>query len=265
MKVFISADIEGITTTTIWPQCTKGEHGYEAACAQMTREVAAACEGAIAAGADRIVVKDSHSSATNIDPNGLPEGVELIRGWSGHPYSMVTGVDSSFDAAMFVGYHSCANREGNPLSHTMSTDPFWVKINGVKTSEFMLYSWACALEGVPTVFLSGDQMLCDDSQGLHPALMTVPVKSGMGALTHSLHPATACKKIKETAELALKQDLSKALCTMPDHFVMEICYRQQTLANKRSYFPGFEKIDDNTIRMETDSYFEVLRAATFLL
>lgn len=265
MRVFISADIEGITTTTIWPQAHQGEIGYPEACAQMTREVAAACEGAIAAGADYVLVKDAHSAATNIDPAGLPEGVELERGWSGHPYSMVTGVDSSFDAAMFVGYHSAAGRDGNPLSHTMSGDPLWITINGRKASEFMIYSWACALEGVPTVFLSGDRMLCSDYADLHPKLCSVAVKDGFGGLTKSLHPVTACKQIKEQAQQALSQNLSGALCTMPDHFTVDICYRQHPVATKRSFYPGCKKIDDNTIRFETKDYFEVLRAIGFLI
>lgn len=267
MKVFISADIEGITTTTIWPEATKGEYGYPAACEQMTREVVAACEGAIAAGADEIVVKDSHSSGTNMDPTKFPECVQLIRNWSGHPYSMVAGIDKSFDAAMFVGYHSAAGRDGNPLSHTMSGDPLWVKINGRKASEFMIYSWACALEGIPTVFLAGDRMLCDDYADLHPELVSVAVKDGFGGLTKSISPALACKRIRAEAERALKQDLSKekALCKLPEEFTLDICYRQHPIATKRSFFPGFQKVDDNTIEMKSKDYFEVLRAINFLI
>ncbi|MBQ2227928.1 MAG: M55 family metallopeptidase, partial [Firmicutes bacterium] len=51
MRVFISADIEGTAFTTIWPETDHGEEEYPAAARQMTMEVKAACEGAIAAGA----------------------------------------------------------------------------------------------------------------------------------------------------------------------------------------------------------------------
>ena len=39
MRVFISADIEGVTGTTAWDETEIGRPGYEAACKQMTAEV----------------------------------------------------------------------------------------------------------------------------------------------------------------------------------------------------------------------------------
>ena len=85
MKVFISADIEGTAFTTVWPEATKGEIDYLRAARQMTMEVKAACEGAIAAGAEYILVKDAHSTGTNIDLNELPSCCELIRSGNGSP------------------------------------------------------------------------------------------------------------------------------------------------------------------------------------
>ena len=66
---------------------------------QMTAEVAAACEGALNAGAEAIVVKDAHGTGRNILPERLPESVILIRGWSGHPLSMIQELDDTFDAS----------------------------------------------------------------------------------------------------------------------------------------------------------------------
>lgn len=268
MKVFISCDIEGITTTTTWSEThTQSEPAIAAAHArQMTAEVKAACEGAIAAGADYILVKDAHGSGTNIDVTQLPECVEVQRNWTGHPYGMAQGVESQrFDAAMFVGYHNAAGRDGNPLSHTMTLAPLWIKINGVKTSEFMLYSWACALEGTPTVFLAGDDQLCTDSAALHPMLKTVSVKKGDASATRSISPSLACKLIREESEKALRQDLSQALCQLPQKFTVQICYRDHHKATKMSYYPGFKKIEDNIIEFKTKDLFEVLRAMQFVL
>ena len=45
----------------------------------------AACEGALAAGATQIVVRDAHGSGRNILQEHLPKQAQLIRGWSGHP------------------------------------------------------------------------------------------------------------------------------------------------------------------------------------
>jgi len=267
MRVFISCDIEGIATTTVWEETRTATEPTRSAphARQMTAEVKAACEGAIAAGADYILVKDAHGGGTNIDISQLPKCVEVTRNWSGSPYSMAEGVEEGFDAAMFVGYHAAAGREGNPLSHTMNRNTVWIKINGVKASEFMIYSWAAASVGVPTVFLAGDKMLCDDSADLHPMLKSVAVKQGLGGATRSINPALAVERIREESEKALKQDLSKAMCELPKHFTMDICYREHPYAIKKSFYPGMVKLDDNTLRFETDDYYELLRALKFVL
>lgn len=265
MKVFISADMEGITGTTQWEECNRTSPFYAKFAEQMTKEVAAACRGAILAGATEIVVKDSHSSATNIDIAALPPGVKLIRNWSGHPYSMVDGIDKSFDAAMFIGYHAAAGRPGNPLSHTMSGIPHTIKINGEWASEFLIYSYAAALEKVPTVFVSGDATLCQDSAHLHPSLKSVAVKTGIGNLTVNESPSDVLKWIESGAEAALTQDLSGALMELPESFKVEIQFKEHTMKTKKSFYPGMETVDDLTLRFETEDYFEVLRMIAFVL
>jgi len=265
MRVFISADIEGITFTREWKETSKDDPEYPKACAQMTAEVKAACEGAIAAGADYILVNDAHGHGTNIDIQQLPECVEVIRGWSGNPVSMADGVQAGFDAAIFIGYHSAAGRNGNPLSHTMCLSPAKVRLNGEIGSEFLFYSWACALYGVPTVFLAGDKMLCEDSKHLHPGLRTVAVKEGWGGMIKCLHPRKACRLIRDEVEKALRQDLSAAKTELPEWFELDITYKEQKDAVKYSYYPGMLLTDSNTIHTETESYMEILTAIQFVL
>ena len=264
MRVFISADIEGVTGTTAWDETEIGRPGYEAACRQMTAEVKAACEGAIAAGADYILVKDAHDSGRNIDITQLPQCVEVIRGWSGHPFSMAYGVDESFDAAFFIGYHSPAGTNGNPLSHTFTTKTTHITLNGEPCSEFMLYSWAAASVGVPTVLLSGDKALCQLSSEMHPLLKTVAVKDGLGGCTRSINPGLACQRIKDAAEAALKQDLSKGDIQLPEEFELMITYKEHPAAVLRSSFPGCELVGDRTVRFVTRDFFEVLRVVCFI-
>ena len=254
MKVFISADIEGTTLTTYWDQTrTLTEAKAKPHCQQMTREVVAACEGAIAAGATEILIKDAHGKGINIDINQLPECATLIRNWSGHPLSM------------FVGYHSAAGRNGNPLSHTETTQTTSVRLNGMVCSEFLLYSWACAMMGVPTVLLAGDKMLTEDSKGIHPKLKTVAVKDGFGAMIRCLHPKVACDKIRQAAEEGLKQDLTDAVPQLPEHFVFELSYKEHKVAAKMSAYPGCKLVDDLTVRFESDDFMEVLRCGQHIM
>ena len=266
MKVFISADIEGITTTTSWPETTPGERTYPYHAEQMTKEVVAACEGAIQAGADEIVVRDAHGHADNIDATRLPEQVRLIRGWEGHPYMMVQGIDKSFDAVMFVGYHCAAGVIGNPMCHTMTLRTQKVFVNGIPLSEFVLYSWCAANEGVPAVFLSGDKAVCDQGRQIYPWLKTVAVKEGIGASTVAMSPARAVSAIRQGAYEALSSvDLGSCHIQLPEHFSVQLIYKDQCVASEMSYFPGAMRVDSHTVGLEEDSIFEMARKLKFML
>ena len=156
-------------------------------------------------------------------------------------------------------------KPGNPLSHTISGRSAYMKLNNRFASEFMIFSWACALEGVPTVFLSGDKMLCDDELELHPKLVTVPTKDGLGSLTRNYSPITTLKQIREKTEQALRQDLKSAKIQLPKSFDLEILFREQTHTERVSHYPGVVKAASNVITYKSDSYLEVLRTLKWIL
>jgi D-amino peptidase len=265
MKVYISVDIEGITGTTYWKECEQGNLQYEQPVLQMTKEALAAVQGALDAGADEILLRDAHNSAANIDMSVFPEQVRIIRGWSGDPYGMVERIDSTFDAVFFVGYHSPAGGDGNPLSHTMSTKPYHITINGVETSEFIMFSYAAASVGVPTTFLSGDEKLCEMGKDIHPGLHTVGVKKGFGGTTENLSPEWSLKLIREQAAASLRQDLPAAKIKLPKHFDVKIVFRSHLDAYRKQFYPGMTMEDPHTLRFNTDVYYEVLRMLEFVI
>jgi len=265
MKIFISADIEGIATTTVWNETYSSHGSYPPHARQMTNEVLACIRGAKNAGATQITIKDAHGAGINIDPMQMPSGVTLLRGYTGHPYNMVDGVDKTYDAAMFIGYHSSAGRTGNPMSHIRSMRCNYVKINGVVASEFLVYSYACALEGVPSVFLSGDKMLCDDFKYLHPKLVVCPVKDGIGGMTINYSPEDVIKNIEVLSEKALTQDLKAALVKLPSSFDVEFYYRDHAHAESASYFPGVTKKNDCVVTYKSECFYEVLRTMMWIM
>ena len=159
-KVFISADIEGTAFAATWDSTHIGGHDYERNRQEMTNEVLAAAEGAHAAGAELVVVKDAHGPGINIYPEQMPEYVQLIRGWTFEPRCMVEGIDESFDAAMYVGYHNAAGQEGNVLSHTIAGGVVQeIRVNGQIASEFLIYSYMAAYYGVPGTIRGSVQSL----------------------------------------------------------------------------------------------------------
>ena len=145
LKVFISVDIEGATGIAHWDEADSGHGDYSEFRERMTQEAVAACEGALAAGATEIWVKDAHGSGRNILQEALPREAVLVRGWSMHPYAMVQELDSSFDACCFVGYHGHASHPDNPLSHTNTGLWNRITVNGDDLSEYRQHAYTAAL------------------------------------------------------------------------------------------------------------------------
>lgn len=265
MKVYISADIEGITGTTHWDETEKKEPDYAEFREQMTAEVAAACEGALKAGATEIWVKDAHDTGRNILATRLPPEAKLLRGWSGHPYMMVEGVDETFQAMLMVGYHSRGGSGTSPLAHTNTGRYDYVKINDRFASEFMIAAYTAALVNVPVVFLAGDAGLCQDAASLVPGLTYVAVKEGRGSATINLQPQLAVDRIRTGVGEALSRDLSRCRIQLPQHFAVEIRYKDHFRAYASSFYPGASLKDANTIQFAAGDFFDVLRLLSFIL
>ena len=265
MKVYISADIEGIAGITDWEEARKPQPTYPEFREEMTNEVVAACDGAIEAGATEILIKDAHGTGRNIIAARLPDCARLIRGWSGHPLCMVQELDDSFDAALLVGYHSKAGGEGNPLAHTLTLKIAQLRLNGEVASEFLLHTHAAALSGVPVAFVSGDKGICRDVALFNPRITTVAVSEGIGPSTISLPPGLAQRRIREGVTAALTGDLAACRVPLPDRFTLEIVYSNPVDAYRASWYPGMQHPAPQTVRFDTTDYFEVLRAIRFVI
>ncbi|MCF7808125.1 MAG: M55 family metallopeptidase [Candidatus Marinimicrobia bacterium] len=261
MKVYISADIEGVTGIGHWDETSKRTQSeYQWFQKQMTREVAAAAQSALAAGATRIVIKDAHDSGRNLLLEELPEAVELIRGWAGHPLSMVQELDTSFDAVMFIGYHSRAGQDTNPLAHTMSSARIArMSLNGKDMSEFYLHGLAASYYGVPSIFVSGDQGLCDEVAEHNENIETVATIRGEGNSIISQHPEKSLIQIRDGVTKALNKDVSKCLLALPDKYDFRIEFKKHQDTYRASFYPGAKKLSPLIVQYKTADFFEVLR------
>ncbi|NLN55324.1 MAG: amino acid amidase [Clostridiales bacterium] len=254
-KLFISADIEGSCGICHWDETNLDNTYFRTI---MTQEVAAACEGAKRAGFDEVLIKDAHDTARNIYPDKLPKYAKIIRNWTRDPFCMVSGIDETFDAAAFTGYHSPAFSSGSPLAHTLSTSLQYIKINGVYVSEFVINAYACALKGVPVAFISGDETVCEMAKEYIPGITVAPVNKGIGGASLSSHPKRAQEYIEEQIANALYEDYKSCVAKLPVYFEVEVQYKKQETAYKNQFFPGAKLINPYTVGFEADNYYSVL-------
>jgi len=204
VNVFISADMEGVCGIRHWEQAEPRLMDYELGREWMALDVNAAVEGALRAGATRIVVRDAHNEANNIRPDKLHPAAELISGW-GPLSSMVEGVDESFDAVFLVGYHARACTDRGTLAHTWSSNVLELALDGRPIGEAF---WSAAFAGhfgVPVALVTGDDLLKEQvEQELPPGVHYVITKTGMGHKCARLRPpADARDEIRDTAAAAL--------------------------------------------------------------
>jgi len=265
MKIYISADIEGITGIAHWNETEKSKPDFREFCDQMTKEVKAACDAAINVGVKEIWVKDAHDTGRNIIASQLPQEIKLVRGWSEHPLLMVQELDKSFDALIMIGYHSFGSSSDNPLSHTLNPSELnYIKLNGKLASEFLIYGYAAATLDVPVIFISGDEGICEEAKALNENIRTVAVNKGVGNSVISIHPQLAVEKIKEGVKSALKEDINQCKILLPEYFKVELSFKKHWKAFKTSFYPGMKQISSTNVLFESDNYFDVLRMLLFI-
>ena len=264
MKVYISADLEGITGVSKWNETEKGRQDYEIYRRQMSLEVAAACEGAIDAGADFILVKDAHADGKNIIHELLPREAKVISGWSNHPYNMVEGLDESFDAVIFIGYHSGAHSNGSPLAHTLYPERVsHITINDQDADEFLIHTYASYMIGVPVVAVSGDGDLMRAIREFDERIKTIAVQEGFGGAMVSIHPELATERIRKGVKKAL-DNLEEYSFEQPEEYEMIIDFKHHKDAYKFSFYPNVEQISEYSIRYVSNNYMHLLALLLFL-
>lgn len=265
MRIYISADIEGIAGISSWCETHSTHPEYSKHAEQLSLEVAAACKGALKAGAREIIVKDAHEEGRNIIHKLLPKEVKLIRGWSNHPYSMVEGLDDTYDAVIMIGYHCGANSNGSPISHTMNPSKVAkMKINGQDANEFLIHTYICHSLGVPVIAVTGDEDLVLMVRDFDPSIATLAMQKGFGDATISIHPDLALERIEAMVQRAIENQKG---CTYkkPKSFKLEISYKEHPDAYRASFYPGVDQVDEFSVVYETGYYKDLMSALMFIL
>ncbi len=261
LKVFISVDMEGITGVVNGDDASRGGKDYDYFRQTMTREANAAIEGALAAGATEIVVRDSHGSALNLLPEMLNRNSKLLRDWSEGPMYMMEGIDESYDAAIYVGYHARAGTPNGVLDHTSSGNVTDVKINGISMPETGYNALMAGYYGVPVVFVAGDKAVCDQAEELLGNVETVAVKEGIGAAALNLHPEVAREQIRAGVERALRNlDDYEPYRLEPPYTLQLTLKTEQNIYRAAALYPGARRTGDWELTYEADDVMEIIRA-----
>ncbi len=252
MKVYLSVDMEGVAGIAAWEQCIAGGDDYPLGRALVTGEVLAAVSAAAAAGATEILVNDSHSAMRNLAPDALPAPVSYLSGRF-KPRYMMQGLDETFDAAVFLGYHAAIATPG-VLSHTYNPKAVaGVRINGTTTGEAGINALVAQHFRVPVVVITGDQYVGPEAEPFCPGIRPVVVKESISrhAARH-LHPTVARERIGETVHSALSTLEEFAPPSVPLPATMEVDFVSPDMAEQATWIRGVARLAERTVTVTDD-------------
>ena len=266
LKVFISADIEGVASVVNHEQSSERGRDYNYFRKLMTKEVNAAIEGAFEAGAKEIMVADSHGlDGINLIVDDLNPAARLIRSWP-RPLMMMQGIDDTFDAVIFIGYHAGEQTAEATLAHTMHGGKiFDLKLNGKSVNEAVFNAATAGHFNVPVVMISGDDAVMQQARKFIPDFEESVVKKAIGYYSaDNLHPQKACELIKSKTITALRNLKKYKPFKVKYPVEMEVTFKSKLYAEIFSLLPIIKRIDSHTVIFQGKDMVEISRFISFL-
>jgi D-amino peptidase len=263
LNLFISADIEGCTGIASFSQCGRpdGAHyDYGFARRIMCQDLNAVIRGARRAGAGRIVVKDGHATCKNLLVDDLEDGVELISGLGPTPDGMMDGIDSTFDAAMLVGYHGRAGALRGMMDHALvgSLHEFWV--NGKPAGEILVNSAVAGAYGVPVVLVTSDEVGCAEARQDVLGVETFSTKSGLAKFM-GLMKGPSAEELEVAGGRAFESRDVISPVTVVGPVEMRASFRNCDEVDLACTADGVTRLDGYTLEWRRDTFLEAHRVA----
>ncbi len=258
LKIYISADMEGVVGAVTGEQLGPGGFEYERFRQFMTNEVNAAIDAARAAGATEFVISDSHGNGQNLLMEQLPDDVTVIRSWP-RELSMMAGIDESFDGVIFIGYHASTNNTRGVRAHTMSSANITsVRLNGMTMTEGSMNAAMAGHFGVPVIMVSGGDVAVAENQVIIGDIEGAVVKWASGFHSaRTLTPEAAYEVIRTRTKSAIDriEDFEPYVLETP--IELELSLKHYQPVELLSYLANVEKVNSHTIRFVGKDIIEV--------
>jgi D-amino peptidase len=264
LKVYISADMEGVVGVVTGDQLGPSGFEYGRFREIMTNEVNAAIAAAREAGATEIVVSDSHGNGENLLIERLPPDIELVRSWP-RPLMMMEGIDESFDAAIFLGYHTSTTNTAGVRAHTISSANLTaVRLNGVEMLEASINAAIAGDFGVPVVMISGDDAVVEEARSVIGDMEGAVVKWSLGFHSaRTMMPEPAYELIGNRVRAALGRLGDFTPYRLDGPLELEISFKNYMPAEVMSYLPNVDRVDAHTVRFVGRDMTEISRFIEF--
>ena len=266
LKIYISADMEGVAGAVTGDQLSPGGFEYESFRGFMTAEVNAAIDAARAAGATEILVSDSHGNGQNLLIDEMPNDVMIVRSWP-RDLSMMEGIDDTFDGVIFIGYHASTSNSRGVRAHTMSSaNVTELRLNGKTMSEGSMNAAIAGHFGVPVIMISGDDVAVAETQVIVGDMEGAVVKWAKGFHSaQTMTPEAAREVIRTRAASAVSRVDEFEPYVLETPIELELSLKHYQPVELLAYLKNVERIDSHTIRYMADDMIDATKFLTFVL
>lgn len=264
LKIYISADMEGIVGAVTDEQLGPGGFEYERFRQFMTNEVNAAIDAARAAGATEFVVSDSHGNGQNLLIEQLPDDVTVVRSWP-RMLGMMAGIDETFDGVIFIGYHASTNNTRGVRAHTMSSANITgVRLNGMTMTEGGMNAAIAGHFGVPVIMVSGDDVAVAENQVIIGDIEGAVVKWASGFHSaRTLTPEAAYEVIRTRTKSAIDRIGQFEPFVLETPIELELSLKHYRPVELLAYLPNVEQVNSHTVRYVGEDIIEVSNFLSF--
>ncbi len=258
LRVFISVDMEGIGGIGTPKMTSSSGKDYALGRELMTAEVNVVVSAIFEHGPAEVVVNDSHGDMQNLLHTRLDQRVEYIQG-NIKPLGMVQGLDESFDAAIFIGYHARARTENAFIAHTGSGSVKGLWINDVEVGEGGLNAYFAGAHGVPVILASGDSAFTLQFRKVVDA-RTVATKEAIGSSVARLyHPQLVHARLRAATLEALAGLSSANHIRVKEPVKIRMRFATTTRADILQAVPGLRRVDGTTVEIEAQTMVEAYK------
>ncbi len=246
LRIFISVDMEGIGGIGTNKMVSSSGKDYATGRRLMTDEVNTVVGAIFEHGPAEILVNDSHGDMQNLLHTELDPRVAYIQG-NTKPLGMVQGLDNTFDAAIFIGYHSRAGTEGGFLAHTGSGAVKGLWINGTEVGEGGMNAFYAGSMGVPVILASGDRVFAEQFAALTGS-STVAVKEAVAYQVARLtHPDEVRRRLAEATREALAGLETARPLEVTTPVTVEMKFATTARAEILQAIPDMQRVDGYTV------------------
>jgi D-amino peptidase len=265
LKIYISADMEGVVGVVTDEQLGPSGFEYQRAREFMTAEVNAAIEAAFAAGATEILVSDSHGNGQNLLIDKLPKNVQVVRSWP-RPLMMMQGIDETFDGVIFLGYHTSTTNPEGVRAHTISSANFAdIRLHGISMPEAGINAAIAGHFNVPVIMISGDDAIVKEATTLLGNIEGATVKWAYSFHSaKTLTPEAAYDLIREKVKKAVGRIKDFKPYKLKTPVQLEVRFKNYRPSEILSYLPIVQRVDAHSIKFVGKDMIETSKFLEFI-